>query len=99
MSSQRIHRALQKQPPEEGQSLNHEEVVKVAEGIRSGADDDSFMDDVDEPLSVHRADVVATPSSECMLPLALIADIDASKHYLQIYIGFLHGFHSFRREN
>jgi len=38
------------------------------------------MDDVDESVSVQRADDVATPSSECMIPLALIADFDASKY-------------------
>ena len=80
MYSQRIRRALQKQPPKEGQSLNQEEVAEVAEGIGSGANDDGFMDDVDEPLSVQRAAVVATPFGECLISLALIADIDASKY-------------------
>ena len=80
MSSQRIRSALQKQSPEEGQSLNQEKDAEVDEGIGSGANDDGFMDDADEPLSVQRAVVVATPSGECLIPLALIEDIDASKY-------------------
>jgi hypothetical protein len=80
MSSQRIRRPLQKQPHEAGQSLNQEEVDEVAEGIGSGAYDDDFMDDVDEPLSIQRADDVDTPYGECIIPLALIADIDARKY-------------------
>ena len=80
MSSQRRLRALQKQPSEEGQSLNQEDAVDVEEGIESSANDDGFMDDVDEPMSVHRAVVVAAPSGECLIPLALIADIDARKY-------------------
>ena len=80
MFSHHKRRALQKQPPEKGQPLNHEEVAEVAEGIGSSTYDDGFMGDVDEPLYVHRAVDVATPSSECLIPLALIADIDASKY-------------------
>ena len=80
MSSQRIRRALEKQPREEGQSLNREDVAHVAEGIGSSANDDGFMDDVDEPLFVQRADVVTTPFGVCLIPLTLIADIDASKY-------------------
>ncbi len=61
MSLQRMRRALRKQPPGEGQSLNQEEVVEDAEGIGLGADDDGSMDDVDEPLSLQCAYVVAPP--------------------------------------
>ena len=60
MYSQRRRRALQKQSPEEGLSLNQDEVAKVDECIGSVAKDDGFMDDVDEPLSVNPVVVVAS---------------------------------------
>ncbi len=72
MSSHRRRRALQRQPPE-GEPLNAEEDVEVVEGIGSGAktaDDDGFMDYVEEPLSAHRTYVAATPSGEDLFPLA-----------------------------
>ncbi len=48
--------------------------AEVVEGVGSGAetaDDDGFMDDVDEPLSAVRTDVTAAPSGEDLFPLAL----------------------------
>ncbi len=73
MSSHRRRRALQRQPPK-GEPLNAEEDAEVVEGVGSGAetaDDDGFMDDVDEPLFVVRTDVAAAPSGEDLFPLAL----------------------------
>ena len=73
MSSHRRRRALQSQPLE-GEPLNAEEDDEVVEGVGSGAetaDDDGFMDDVEEPLSAQRTYVAATPSGEDLFPLAL----------------------------
>jgi hypothetical protein len=47
--------------------------VEVVEGVGLGAetaDDDGFMDDVEEPLSAQRTNDVATPSGEDLFPLA-----------------------------
>ncbi len=44
------------------------------EGVGSGAEtaeDDGFMDDVDEPLSAVRTNAAAAPSGEDLFPLAL----------------------------
>ncbi len=74
MSSHRKRRALQRQPPE-GEPLNAEEDAEVVEGVGSGAetaDEDGFMDDIEEPLFVHRKDDVATPSGEDPFPCNFI---------------------------
>ena len=62
MSSQRRRRALQRQPSE-GELVNAEEEPEVVEGVGEGAEtaeEDGFMDDVDEPLSDVRTDRVRT---------------------------------------
>ena len=72
MSSQRRRRALQRQPSE-GELGNAEEEPEVVEGVGEGAEtaeEDGFMDDVDEPLSVVRT-YAAAPSGEDLFKLAL----------------------------
>ena len=63
MSSQRRKRALEKEagiPPNQGGS---DEVIEVNDAIASGAEDDDFMDDVDEPLDVQRVEAQEPTSS------------------------------------
>ena len=43
---------------------------KASESGAETADDDGFMDDVEEPMFAQRTDNVATPSGDDLFPLA-----------------------------